>query len=270
MNKMEKITRMNIEDGKSLTVADHTVIEKHPLHWHSFFEIEIITSGRGKYVINDVEYDIEKENVFLLTSTDFHYLKVGGVAKIINISFDETMIFDKDMAHLLFSEVKRAYSFSGSEYERIVSASRILEHECEIGGECQKTLLQYVIKSLLRKNSALTNESVSEEYFRGIKRAIVYMELHFREKINLDTVAAEAGYTPSYFSKLFKRVTGESYISMLTKYRLSYSLTLLRGGFSVVDSAFASGFGSLSGFHEAFKKKYKISPDEYKKSLSLR
>ena len=268
MEKLLRHERLKIADGKSLTVETHRIVSWHSLHWHSFFEIEIILSGTGKYIVNDIEYDISKNNVFFLTSTDFHYLDVDGVADVINISFDETMISEKDIALLVFSGTQRAYEFSKEEYGRLVNAARILENECEIGGECQKQLLQYVIRCLLRKNDVLKNADVRGEHLVGIKKAIVYMELHFRENLTLDLIAKEAGYHPTYFSKLFKNVTGESYIETLTKLRLGYARTLLANGFSVSGACYSSGFGSLSNFLEIFKKNYNISPSEYKKMYS--
>lgn len=265
MNEILKHERLELEEGKSLTVGTHTVYFNHPLHWHSFFEIEIILSGEGKYVVNGVEYDIADANVFLLTSTDFHYLKLNGTAEIINISFDETMMSDADMTALVFSKISRAYSFVGEEYSRIINIARVLEHECAIDGDCRASLLGYIIKCLIRKNEFVPDIDTTDNSLRGIRRAIIYMELHFRENITLESVAKEAGYTPTYFSKLFKRATGKSYIEMLTKYRLGYARSLLANGFSVADACFSSGFGSLTGFQEAFRKKYNTSPNEYKK-----
>ena len=265
MNSILKHQRIELEEGKSLTVDTHTVWHSHPLHWHSYFEIEIILSGEGKYVVNGVEYDITNTNVFLLTSTDFHYLEIDGVAEIINISFDETMMSDSDMTSLLFNKISKGYSLDKEEYERITGVANVLRHECSIGGECQRLLLSYIIKCLLRKNGDLSNADITASSLHGIRRAIIYLELHFRENVTLEEVATEAGYTPTYFSKLFKKVTGKSYIEMLIKYRLGYARTLLANGFSVADSCYSSGFGSLTGFQETFKKKYNMSPNEYKK-----
>lgn len=261
--------RIQLEEGKNLTVGVHTVHLHHPLHWHSFFEIEIILSGEGKYVINDVEYDIADNNVFLLTSTDFHYLRLEGTAEIINISFNETMMSDSDMTDMVFNRIAKAYCFDFDEYQRLVDVAKVLEHECLIDGDSKGALLSYIIKCILRKNNNLLTTEITRNSLHGIRRAIIYMELHFRENITLESVAKEAGYTSAYFSRLFKRVTGESYIEMLTKYRLGYARNLLANGFSVADACFSSGFGSLTAFQDAFKKKHRISPNEYKKKHSI-
>ena len=90
------------------------------------------------------------------------------------------------------------------------------------------------------------------------------MELHFKERISLSQLADEAGYHPTYFSELFKRTTGETYIEALTKLRVGYARTLLAGGFSVSEVCYMSGFGSLSGFATAFKRLCHMSPRAYK------
>ena len=50
MNKFIKHERINMPKGKSLTVETRTVTNGYPLHWHSFFEIEIILSGVGNVI----------------------------------------------------------------------------------------------------------------------------------------------------------------------------------------------------------------------------
>ena len=265
MNKFKKHIRRKLDDGQHLTVETHTVVGDHPQHWHSYFEIEIILSGTGKYIINDIEYDISKTNVFFLTSTDFHYLEIDDETELINISFDETMVDEKDLGQLVFHNTKKAYTFTADEYERIVKASDVLRHECEIEGDCRKQLLQYILKCLLRKSGERYADAVKYEHSRGIKNAIVYMEMHFKEKLTLEAIAAEAGYNPTYFSELFAKLTGETYIEALTKLRLGYAKTLLANGFSVSDACFLSGFGSLSNFLEVFKKNCKMPPSEYRK-----
>ena len=268
MHKMEKSERNRLPIGRSLTVEKHTVTGEHPQHWHSYFEIEIILSGSGKYIINDIEYDISANDVFFLNPTDFHYLDVDEVTELINISFDNNILDDKDMALLICEKNFRAYKFDCEGRDRLLNAANILLYEYETSGDCQKQILQYVVKCLLRKNTISQEEVSSGEQNRGIKRAVVYMEMYFAEKITLDDVAAAAGYHPTYFSELFARVTGETYIDMLTRLRLSHAKSMLANGFSVSDACFQSGFGSLSNFLEVFKKNCGMPPSIYRKMRS--
>ncbi len=266
MYKIEKSERRRLPDGCSLTVEKHTVVGGHPLHWHSYFEIEIILSGSGKYIINDIEYDISANDAFFLNPTDFHYLDVDDVTELINISFDNNMLDDKDMTLLASETYKRAYMINSIDRDSLLSAAGILLHEYQISGDCQKQILQYIVKCLLRKNVIPAKGIGDGVHNNGIKKAILYLEMHFMEKIALDDVAKAAGYHPTYFSQLFAKVTGETYIDMLTRLRLGHAKSMLANGFSVSDACFGSGFGSLSNFLETFKRSCKISPSEYRKN----
>ncbi len=76
MNNYTGYERLQIDGGKHLSVEHHMVFLEHPLHWHNYFELEMIPSGAGKYIINDVEYDLSKKNFFFLTPTDFYSLSL--------------------------------------------------------------------------------------------------------------------------------------------------------------------------------------------------
>lgn len=266
MNALKKQIRLELAKGTHLSAGKHDVAGHHPPHWHSFFELEIILSGGGKYIINDVAYDLSECNVFLLAPTDFHRLEVTHPIELINISFDEEMIAEKDIISLVSSRIKKAYIFNSQEHKRIINASELLKYEYSISGNCQKQLLQYILNCIFRKNEIQPPEHLSDGYCHGIKKAIVYMQMHFKEKITLEVLAKESGYHPTYFSQTFKNYTGENYIVSLNKLRVGYARTLLANGFSVSDSCFLSGFGSLSNFGTIFKRYCNMSPAQYAKT----
>ena len=260
--------RLTIGKGKHLTVEEHTVKDMHPLHWHSFFELEIVLSGKGRCIINDVEYCVPNKNLFLLNFTDFHCVYADEPMCILNLSFDEEMIGEKEAAMLLFSEMQRAYSLSGDEYDRILSAAKLLMHECSIDGECQRKLLSYILTSVFRNSRNIPKNDNLSEHISRIKKSIIYMQMHFKEDISLDLIAKEAGYNPTYFSELFKKATGESYLRKLTKLRIGYARTLLANGFTASEASLYSGFGSLSAFHRAFILECGMTPGEYRCTCS--
>lgn len=270
MESLKNYERIQIENGKSLTVTTHIAPKDFPMHWHNFFEIEIVLSGAGTCIINDKEYDIEKYNMFFLTSTDFHYIKISDEARFINISFDVNMLDERDSSFLLLSHAERGYRLSADEYERVVSAAMLLQHECDTQGSCQKQLLEYILSYISQNSENASPFSASSEQYKSIKKATVFMELHFRENITLSQIAKEAGYHPAYFSEIFKKITGESYTKALTRLRLAYAKSLLANGFSVSDACFLSGFGSLSNFYTLFKEKFGTSPSgQAKKSKGV-
>jgi len=265
MDEFKRYTRLKIDSGKHIEVKKHHVPRFSSPHWHSFFEIEIITGGAGKYIINDIEHKISRGKVFFIISTDFHYLDCEE-AKLTNVSFDDEVVSDKILPFLLSSNAKKEYTLDEDELDLLIKAVELLDNECRINGNCQRELLYYIFIFIFRKS--FTNqenlEMINYEQHRGIKNAISFIETNFRENITLEIIAEQAGYNPTYFSELFKKITGESYIERLTTLRIGYARTVLANGFSVSDACFMSGFGSLSGFLSAFKKRCGMTPSQYR------
>lgn len=85
--------------------------------------------------------------------------------------------------------------------------------------------------------------------------------------ISLETVSAHLSLTPAYFSKLYKKAHGVSYIESITSLRLQKALEYLRDSPEMKISAVAAhvGYNSASYFNYIFKKTYNSTPQEYLK-----
>lgn len=264
MNEYKTTNRLSSDEfigTKHIAVERHSV-DHYPQHWHNYFEIELILSGTASHIYNGKKYTIKKGDVYILTPVDFHGVESESQVELINISFESEMMSSKTLSFLCQSKTPRR--LSNEEFERFIMAAKLLEHECNSNGSFKAQFLEYILSCLTPQNIP---PSTQAEQLEGIKRAINYIELHFRDAINLKELAKISGYNPSYFSELFKKVTGETYKERISNLRTSYAKMLLANGFSVTDACFASGFGSLSNFCAVFRKKFDYSPDHYRKNL---
>ena len=251
----------NLGENQGIEVVEKTVCERFLLHCHDYFEIEIITEGEGEHLLNGNRYPITAGSAYLLKPTDIHEILVEKDLHLFNVSFRENMLNEATLLSILHSD-SPLLTLSGRKLESIVLAARLLCNECAEKSEHQRTLLEYLIHFFV---DPATYKQKSEQ-LSGIRRALLYLEVHFREQIDLTTLAREAGFHPMYFSAIFKKTTGETYVQKLTQLRLEYARTLLANNYSVSYACFESGFGSLSNFFTAFKKKYGVSPREYARS----
>ena len=57
---MKKINRLSkkLASAEGLAILKNEIKTAYPLHWHEFYEIEYILSGRGSYVMEGAEYEI--------------------------------------------------------------------------------------------------------------------------------------------------------------------------------------------------------------------
>lgn len=247
----------------------HIAVEKHisldyPQHWHNYFEIEIVGEGAGTHVVNGTEYPIRKGDAYLLTPIDFHEIRASSTVEIINISFDEVWLSEDIRALLYTKNFPKMRRFAGEDYDRLIMVTELLRHECEQEAPFISQLLEYLLSRFMLQELSQSKSTVNQAHLTGIKKAAAYIEMHFREKVTLERLAALSGYNATYFSELFRKITGETYIERLTALRVNYAKALLASGLSVSDACFESGFGSLSNFLTVFKGKCGMTPSQYR------
>lgn len=113
--------------------------------------------------------------------------------------------------------------------------------------------------------------NISSQLYLGtsviISKAIKYVNENYMNKITLKTAAEKLHTNHSYLSTLFKKEVGVGFIDYLNDIRIKRSQDLLVStNLSLVEIAMKSGFDSQSYFTKTFKKKYDITPSEYRKT----
>ena len=102
-----------------------------------------------------------------------------------------------------------------------------------------------------------------------IAAAKQYIQQHFTQTIDLDRLAAEAGFSQSHFRKLFTLHIGRSPKQYILYLRLSKARDLLSSGsFRIAETAAACGFQNEFYFSTLFKQAYGCSPLAYRSKLS--
>ncbi|MBR5703234.1 MAG: AraC family transcriptional regulator, partial [Bacteroidales bacterium] len=92
-------------------------------------------------------------------------------------------------------------------------------------------------------------------------------ELYRRKNLRITDVASELATNKTYVSILLNNMSGESFTSMITRYRVQYAQKLLREHPEMVldEVADESGFSSRTSFFRNFKAVTGMTPQEWKK-----
>lgn len=118
-------------------------------------------------------------------------------------------------------------------------------------------------------SSALTAEITkwSDTINRNIiQRAVSYIERHYAERCSLQDVAAHVFLNHKYLGQLFKRERGESFIDFVTRIRLERAaIYLSNSNLSITEIARSCGYDDPNYFSTVFRKKYQLTPNEYRK-----
>ena len=107
-----------------------------------------------------------------------------------------------------------------------------------------------------------------EELSRQIILAKDYINRHFSERLNLDSIAGRVFISRYHFLRLFKLHYGMTPHQYLTMVRLQEAKLLIAGGVPVSEVCAAVGFDSISSFKGLFKRYWGKAPTAWKKAIS--
>lgn len=111
------------------------------------------------------------------------------------------------------------------------------------------------------KNWAALRERLQQAESPYIRAVLAAIQTRYREKLSLEQIAAEQGVSQSYLSRKLKDATGQTFGSLLARYRLQQSIDLLAAGtWRVYEIAEQTGFGDYKNFCQVFKKYLHTSP----------
>lgn len=123
--------------------------------------------------------------------------------------------------------------------------------------------LWYMFVSLKKECLVATDEtSVSSQIYR---QALRYIYDNYMNDFKLCDMAKVLNYSPSYLRHKFTEQSGRTIAQTLNSVRLSQSAVLLKTtNFSITHIAIECGFCDGNYYSTVFKKKYGISPKEYR------
>ena len=269
----ERLTNDEFLLPASLCVYHQWIHDRITVHWHEFYELNLVRSGTGTHVLNGASRAIARGCFWLLTPADFHALDPvpGAPIEIFNIVFSEDAL-SEEMRHLLLGDfvqyqgVLAETTLAGMEAE-VCRLLREIQEQRTGYRQIMRGTLERILIDALRYASLSEPEVTSHPADPGRKvgRALTYLQHHFREPLTLAQVADHAHLSPTYFSGCFHETTGVPFQQYLRQLRLRFAHSLLAvSDVSITDLCLASGFSSLSNFERAFKAYYGRSPRDHR------
>lgn len=124
----------------------------------------------------------------------------------------------------------------------------------------------------------LIRSSSSRREVRGIplrdfyiQEAVTYMERNYQRELSVEEIADACRLNRSYFSKLFKENMGCPPQEFLIRLRLSKAMEMMkRSNASIGDISTSCGYPNQFHFSRAFKKRYGLSPREWRNQNRVR
>lgn len=251
-------------------------------HWHDEIEIIVIKKGTGVVTVDLSSYTVKSGDIIIVFSGQLHSIeqKDDYIMEYENILFRPELLKSSGQDKCSDSFVQMLFSGKSN-------VSTVINHELDFHSELQSLInaidnlcssrtygYQLAVKGyLFRIIYVLISAGNTEKQSTGrkkslekIKTILTYISENYQNPISIEEISAHCYYSKSYFMRFFKENMGVGFIQYLNDYRLEIAAKLLHETDSnIIEIASAAGFENLSYFNRSFKKKYGISPGNYRR-----
>lgn len=275
----------------------HFFMEYHQ-HPPGSIELNYIVDGECIYDIDGEIFTLPKRSLILVNGNVPHRVLIsagcinmsincyqeplqpcfGTLSALISVYPELCSLFENLKTGILLHNVKSIYPLLQSicdVYDSPQNKATLSQTGLKVTGKNDEKVRDLHYLNLL-VNKALIDvgklymtaePSTASIYVSQIK---TYISYHFFEIKNIDTIAEHIALNKIYLQKIFKKETGMTLWTYLTKFRMqkaTYYLTHTRIPIGDIDEMI--GINSRQNFYLLFKKEYHISPSEYRRKYGI-
>lgn len=228
-----------------------------------------ITEGEGTLIIDNKEYELQKNQGFLLypgittkyiagETTPLHFSCVGFYGlnalfymKLANISAENPIFtYDKD-----------------EQLRSCLHAMECLQNGQSFGTSLRMQSYLYLLLAILIENNTaqyVTNSKTTQ--YNYVRKSLEYIQENYMNELNVNKLAEYMNLNRSYLCSIFKKILNTSPQAYIAQYRINKACDLLKNSsYSISDISLMIGYKDYAVFQRYFKKVTGLSPNQYRK-----
>ncbi|MNO89028.1 Bifunctional transcriptional activator/DNA repair enzyme AdaA [compost metagenome] len=257
------------------------------LHWHEHFEIIVMRKGRALFHIDSRPYVVETGDVVIIPGGSLHVGYSLGDEDIcydcivLNASLFNDWIPDPIHAQYVapYLDGRLRFPVKPTDHNETCIRYYPLLDEAIAELVAKHPAYQLVVKSKLHVLFTLLSrmfmphqmaDKPAEMYFPNHERfklLIQRLECNFSEKMTVEQAAKQVNLNPYYFCKLFKRLTGRTYIEFVNVCRMNEAKRLLmESNYSITEIASKVGCENPNYFTKLYKQYMGMTPSQCRRS----
>ena len=254
-------------------------------HFHPHYQLFTVIKGTGtRFIGDDIRHFEEGDTVFLgpnmphLWRSDRNYFEKESLLKTEGI----VVYFKEDFLGNDFFEKPEMFDIKSF----LKNSERGLDLKGTLGAEMVRDLKELLgltgfegiskLLNILHKLSVTndyqyissSNYTNTHKISETERMRIVheYVLKHFKENINLSTVASLSNMTEAAFCRYFKSRTNKTFSDFVKEIRIGNACKILQDeNKSISQTCYESGYNTVSNFNNQFKSLKGVSPLQYQK-----
>ena len=255
---------------------------------HNFWELIFVDKDHAVVEMDGVETLVNRGEIFFIAPNASHTVKTNeSEPNIFIISFDchsESINFFKGKKiginskyHYLLKNIMQeaTNTFIIPDFNPNLNKLNLLKN-ANLGGEqALKNSLELLLIYLIREE---TQGAKQEKYFvtktnslKDLEFEIAnYLSSNLYSKFSLENLCESLYYGKTFLCSFFKQKTGKTIYQTYLKFKVDEAKKLIRSGMPLQEIAEKLCFDSPSHFNSVFKKYAKVTPNDYKLSITVR
>ena len=260
------------------------------VHMHDFIEIVYFSHGVGKHYIGGKMYSVSPGCVCVMNNNVKHYYGVEtlycknlGVKNL--IFYPDFLDCGSDNFLSEFAMKKLGRDFGENENvaffhllsdpdREIEKCFSLIEKELTMKKENYIQIVRCLVESILlllmgKRESPIEGKAFNKNFIK-IEESIGFLNENIKTIPAMKDIAKKYGFSSEYYSKLFRKFTGKSYVQFVLEMKCNEACRLLlETDYTNEIICELSGFSSLKHFYQQFKQCKGVTPREYIKQNLL-
>ncbi|CAM4063714.1 AraC family transcriptional regulator [Paenibacillus alkaliterrae] len=256
------------------------------LHWHEHFEIIVMRQGSALFHIDSRPYVVNAGDVVIIPGGSLHvgyalrYEDIHYDCIVFNASLFNEWVHDPVHAQFVAPYLEGRLHFPVKPSEQDDAALSLYPLLDEVVAElvAKPPAYQLIVKSKLHSFFTLMSRTFmpgqladrpSESYSANrdrFKQLIQLVETNFSEKITIEQAAKQVSLNPYHFCKLFKKLTGRTFVEYVNVTRMNEAERLLRESNDTITEISAKvGCDNPNYFTKLYKQYKGLTPSGARK-----
>lgn len=232
-------------------------------HIHEECEIYVNVSGDVSFMAENTLYPISHGNAVITRPFEYHHC-IYNDRNVLHKHF--WILFspngNEKFLDVFFSRPKgkgNLIVLSEEKSRKLIDVcERLLDENLT---DAEKYMNFFTVIALISGENAVSESDIMPS---DIKLALKYISENLSENISAADLSNSAHVSVNTLERHFLQVCGMSPSVYIRNRRLANAAKMLKGGASVTEAAYGSGFAGTSHFISLFKKRFGVTPLKYK------
>ena len=245
-------------------------------HCHSCYELFYVHSGECRFLIDDAIHDLRAGDFILIPPMVLHYTRyiTGPCVRSVllfrreDVTEDVLRRMPRAERFLAETSIFQVPEGAAAPVERCLDGLLAEEHTPDaLSPALRICLLQQLLLTCARLcvfHPGTAGDIRTDD--RQILLAAHFISENYMHPITTGDVARAVGFSPNHLSRRFRRSAGIGLHEYIVFVRLHHAAQeLIATGDTITDIALRCGFSDSNYFKDSFKKKYGVTPRDYRK-----